>query len=35
LFNDGWRLAGENHERRSRSDRRRVARSADRRRSTG
>jgi len=35
LFNDGWRLAGENHERRGQSDRRRVARGADRRRSTG
>ena len=35
LFEDGWRLAGENFERRSQSDRRRVPRGADRRQSTG
>jgi hypothetical protein len=34
LYDDGWRLAGENYDRRSRTDRRRVARGPDRREST-
>jgi hypothetical protein len=34
LFEDGWRLAGQNYERRSPSDRRRIPRGVDRRAST-